>query len=78
MEEKNVNLVVGYRKLLGMTQQDMAKEIGVSPQSYSNKERGYRAFTDSEKIKLKRFFDIYFDDVSFDIFFEDNGLRSIK
>ncbi|AMB94409.1 helix-turn-helix transcriptional regulator [Aerococcus sanguinicola] len=45
-----MNLLKGYRNALGMTQADMASELGISRQSYYMKEKGRVAFTDKEKI----------------------------
>lgn len=50
------NRIAGYRVYLGMTQKDIASYLNISPQSYSNKEKGYRAFNDQEKMKLKTLF----------------------
>lgn len=47
------NIVKGYRSMLGLTQIDLAKILGVTPQSISNKERGRTSFTDKEKIKIR-------------------------
>lgn len=53
---KPLNKVAGYRVMLAFNQKKMAKYLGITVQSYSNKERGYRKFTDGEKIKLKELF----------------------
>lgn len=42
-----------YRMFMLMTQDDMAKELHISRQSYSNKERGITPFTDKEKIEIR-------------------------
>lgn len=42
-----------YRKFIGFTQMQMADFLGVSVQSYRNKEKGFTAFKDIEKIKIK-------------------------
>lgn len=42
-----------YRMFLLMTQDDMAKKLKISRQSYSNKERGVTPFTDKEKLKIR-------------------------
>ena len=59
-----------YRKILGLTQGEMARKIGISEQSYWNKENGRRKFNDEEKQTvrdvLKQFFpDITVDDIFF-------------
>ena len=51
-----INKVAGYRAMLGLTQRDIAKKLGISSQSYSNKENGRTPFSDKEKIKLKILF----------------------
>ena len=43
----------GYRRLIGMTQKDLAKLFGVSVQSISRKEKGLSPYTDEEKIILR-------------------------
>ncbi len=35
-----MNKVLGYRKMLGKTQEQMAKEFNISEQSYRNREKG--------------------------------------
>lgn len=47
------NKISGYRHMLGLTQNDMAKEFGISKQAYFLKEKGDSAFSDREKIKFK-------------------------
>lgn len=47
------NKVRGYRAMLGLTQMELSKILGVSSQSISNKERGETSFTDIEKIKIR-------------------------
>jgi len=62
---------MGYRKLLGMTQKDLASFLGVSIQSIRNKEKGKTSFSDSEKIvfrnliREKAFPHITIDDIFF-------------
>ena len=64
------NKIAGYRVYLGMTQKDTAKYLRISPQSYSHKENGYRAFNDHEKVKLKTLFQRINPDITIDeIFF---------
>ncbi|HDT7382852.1 TPA: helix-turn-helix domain-containing protein, partial [Enterococcus faecium] len=48
--------VRGYRTMLGLTQEQISKLIGISKQSYSLKERGRIKFSDNEKVKLKKIF----------------------
>ena len=48
-----MNKVLGYRKMLGKTQQQMAKELNISEQSYRNREKGKINFKKNEMIKFK-------------------------
>lgn len=43
----------GYRVMLGLTQQAMADKLGISLQSYNNKETGKTPFNDKEKQEIK-------------------------
>ncbi|MBE6666750.1 MAG: helix-turn-helix transcriptional regulator [Ruminococcaceae bacterium] len=47
----------GARARLGLTQQYMAEQLGISPASYSNKEQGKTQFADAEKFKVAKIFD---------------------
>ena len=59
----------GERVRHGYTSQELGRMIGVSKQSYGQKERGIRKFTDDEKVKLvsllglsyHQFNEIFFD-----------------
>ena len=48
--------VKGYRVMVGLTQQELASKLGISVQSYRNKEKGRVAFKDSEKIFIRDLF----------------------
>ncbi len=48
--------VKGYRVMVGLTQQELASKLGISVQSYRNKEKGRVAFKDSEKIFIRELF----------------------
>lgn len=48
------NKIKGYRYMLGLTQKQMSEELGISKQSYHNKENGVVSFKDIEKIKFKK------------------------
>lgn len=64
------NKVAGYRVMLNFSQKDIAKYLNITPQSYSNKERGFRNFNDDEKMKLKKLFNKIDSDLTIDdIFF---------
>lgn len=68
--EEILNKVAGYRVMLNFSQKDMAKYLNITPQSYSNKERGFRRFNDCEKIKIKELFNRIDSDLTIDeIFF---------
>ena len=48
----------------------MADYLGITPQSYSNKERKETAFNDAEKKKIKELLNSYFPSITIDeIFF---------
>lgn len=65
-----INKIAGYRGNLRMTQKQMADYLGITPQSYSNKERQETAFNDKEKAKIKALLVPYFPDITIDdIFF---------
>lgn len=67
---KRINKVAGYRNMLGLTQKELASYLGITAQSYSNKETGRNSFNDKEKIELKRLFNKIDDKLSIDdIFF---------
>ncbi|MGF0046914.1 helix-turn-helix transcriptional regulator [Streptococcus hyointestinalis] len=62
--------VRGYRNMLGKTQKQMGKELGISEQSYCNKEKGRVPFKDSEKMIFKTLLLPLFPDIKLeDIFF---------
>ena len=43
----------GYRVMLGFTQQQMADKLGISLQSYNNKELRKTPFNDKERLAIK-------------------------
>ena len=43
----------GYRVMLGLTQKNMADKLGISLQSYNNKETGKTPFTDRERLIIR-------------------------
>lgn len=64
------NKVRGYRTMLGLTQVEMAKVLGISKQSYHSKENGITPFKDTEKIKIKTLIESLFPSITIDeIFF---------
>lgn len=48
-----MNKVLGYRKMLNFTQQQMANELKISEQAYRNKEKGKTEFKKEEMITFK-------------------------
>lgn len=67
---KKVNKVAGFRAMIGLTQEQMGERLGITKQQYSPKERGVRAFNDSEKEKFKNVLKEYFPEITIDeIFF---------
>ncbi|PKG22726.1 helix-turn-helix transcriptional regulator [Niallia nealsonii] len=50
-----MNRIVGYRKMIGLTQKEMAKRLNISEGTYRNKEKGKVSFKDGE---MKILFDL--------------------
>ncbi|MRE73187.1 helix-turn-helix transcriptional regulator [Mammaliicoccus sciuri] len=48
-----MNKIAGYRRMLGMSQKNMAKEFGISEQSYRLKENGKVNFKKQEMLKFR-------------------------
>ncbi|EPH96473.1 hypothetical protein D922_00869 [Enterococcus faecalis 06-MB-DW-09] len=64
------NKIAGYRKMMGYTQETMAKEFGISKQAYRLKEVGVTPFNDSEKMVFKELLQKLFPEITIDeIFF---------
>jgi putative transcriptional regulator len=61
--------IAGYRVMLGKTQKDMAKALGITPQAYSAKENGKRSFKDSEKIIIKNMVSVLFPSITYEELF---------
>ncbi|OFK62563.1 hypothetical protein HMPREF2811_02580 [Globicatella sp. HMSC072A10] len=71
-----MNKLVGLRSSLSMTQTDMANYLGISTQSYWNKENGRRPFSDNEKIKIKNLFLKYEPSITIEeLFFNNKVLK---
>lgn len=63
--------IAGYRKMLGMTQKEMAKQFNISSQAYWQKEKGKTAFSDREKVVFKELLKTIFPNITIDeIFFK--------
>lgn len=66
-----MNKIAGYRKFLGLNQNEMASKLGISVQAYRKKENKKTPFKDSEKIVFKNelakehFPNIKIDDIFF-------------
>ena len=64
--------ISGYRRMMGLTQKDMAAIFGVAPSTYFLKEKGEVGFSDEEKIKFRdKLRDIFPGITIDDIFFSD-------
>lgn len=64
------NKVRGYRNMLGLTQEQLGKKLGMTKQTYHNKEVGRNSFSDEEKIEFKNLLLPLFPDITLeDIFF---------
>ena len=50
---KPMSKLRGYRVMLGLTQQQMADKLGISLQSYNNKELRKTPFNDRERLAIK-------------------------
>lgn len=56
--------------MLGFTQEELGNKLGITKQSYHNKEVGKNSFTDSEKLVFKELLLPLFPDITLeDIFF---------
>ncbi|WP_319470612.1 helix-turn-helix domain-containing protein [uncultured Trichococcus sp.] len=70
IEAKARTKVKGYRVMLGITQEELAKNFGISKQAYSAKERGLTRFTNKEMIAIKELLLPLFPGITIDeIFF---------
>ena len=65
MKEVNLRKLRGLRAEYGLTQEEVAKKIGISTNSYNRKERGKRKFTLIEAKKLADLFDVSIEDIFF-------------
>lgn len=65
------NKIKGYRNMLGLTQEQMGRKLGMTKQTYHNKEVGKNAFSDKEKIEFKHLLLPLFPNITIeDIFFD--------
>ena len=56
--------------MLGLTQEQMVKKLGITKQTYHNKEIGRNSFSDKEKMTFKQLLLPFFPNITIeDIFF---------
>lgn len=67
-DTKNYTLA-GYRTMLGKTQKDFANILGISTQSYNQKELGKTYFNDKEKKIIKQYIGGTFPEISYEVLF---------
>ena len=60
-----LNKVAGYRVMLGLKQSEMASQMNISRQAYSQKENGKIPFKDKEKVFLKEKFKVLYPNSTF-------------
>lgn len=64
------NKIKGYRNMLGLTQEQMGKKLGITKQTYHNKEIVRNSFSDKEKMTFKQLLLPFFPNITIeDIFF---------
>lgn len=73
-----MNRLVGFRKMLGYTQKDMANDLGISLTAYLSKEKGYTDFRPSEMEKIKILLEPIFPNITIDAIFFANMQRKVK
>lgn len=67
-----MNKIIGYRSMLGLTQEDIAKMFNLSIQAYRNKEKGRTPFKQEEMRLFKEILvnngieNVTIDDIFFD------------
>ncbi|MCD8899431.1 helix-turn-helix domain-containing protein [Staphylococcus gallinarum] len=72
-----INKVAGYRKMLGLSQIELATKMKISAQAYSQKENGNVPFKDAEKVLFKNMLLPYFPSITIDEIFFDNKLSKV-
>ncbi|MGY3748296.1 helix-turn-helix transcriptional regulator [Vagococcus salmoninarum] len=73
-----MNIIAGYRRMLGYTQNDIAQLLKISKQSYWLKENGRVAFSDKEKVIFRNLLVSIFPDISIDEIFFAHLQRNTK
>lgn len=62
----------GYRVMLGLTQKELSDKLGISLQSYNNKETGKNAFNDRERLAIRDMVKQVKPDITIDeLFYQD-------
>ncbi|WP_334116584.1 helix-turn-helix transcriptional regulator [Streptococcus parasuis] len=62
----------GYRVMLGLTQKELSDKLGISLQSYNNKETGKNAFNDRERLAIRDMVKKVKPDITIDeLFYQD-------
>ncbi|EGE53289.1 helix-turn-helix transcriptional regulator [Streptococcus parauberis] len=62
----------GYRVMLGLTQKELSDKLGISLQSYNNKETGKNAFNDRERLAIRDMVKQVKSDITIDeLFYQD-------
>jgi ps3 protein 14-like transcriptional regulator len=60
MEISKLDKITGYRRMLKLTQKDMANLLGISLSAYNKRENGYIDFSDKQKIIIRDIITRYF------------------
>lgn len=63
MNDKKLRKLIALRAEHGLTQEEMAKIVGVSAKTYATKENGTSVFMVPEAIRILRHFNVKFEDV---------------
>ena len=72
MEVINLSKLKGYRVMLGLTQKELSDKLGISLQSYNNKETGKNAFNDRERLAIRDMVKQVKSDITIDeLFYQD-------
>lgn len=62
----------GYRVMIGLTQKELSDKLGISLQSYNNKETGKNAFNDRERLAIRDMVKQVKPDITIDeLFYQD-------
>jgi len=71
--------LIAYRKMLGLTQSEVAKDIGLSLSSYSRKESGVLQFSQSQMVTVTNFLKDKISEITMDeIFFNDKCSKLLQ